>query len=214
MPYNVDVMLKKALCNLVMRIVCRHDGDKINTVLARGLLVCHFAEIRIHAAGVRQVIRLSGRAVLIHAAGEAAADQLGGIVRIAPQRWNLPMYEPSPPPIIPNFSINNYSLHFTYQSLRPLPFPRSVMRSLHPRCSRLQSRPCCRTCGRLNAAQMVDPVLQLVIISLRETFCPVVYNLIADLETRTDDWFCGQRQTDCALFHIQFPCRSRSRNSC
>ena len=88
--YNVDVMLKKALCNLVLRIVCRHDGDSI-----------------------------------------------------APQRWNLPMYEPSPPPIIPNFSINNYSLHFTYQSLRPLPFPRSVMRSLHPRCSRLQSRPCC-----------------------------------------------------------------------
>ena len=79
--YNVDAMLEKALCDLVMRIVCRHDGDKINTVLTRGLLVCHFAEIRIHAAGVRQVIRLSGRAVLIHAAGEAAADQLGRIVQ-------------------------------------------------------------------------------------------------------------------------------------
>ena len=51
---------------------------------------------------------------------------------------------------------------------------------------------------------MVAPVLQLVIISLRETFCPVVYNLIADLETRTDDWFCGQRQTDCALFTYNF----------
>ena len=63
-----------------MRIVCRHDGDKINTVITRGLLVCHFVKIRIHAAGVRQVIRLSGRAVLIHAAGEAAADQLDLVV--------------------------------------------------------------------------------------------------------------------------------------
>ena len=54
------------------------------------------------------------------------------------------------------------------------------------------------------AAQMVDPVLQLVIVSLRETFCPVVHNLVVNLETRTDDWFCGQRQMDRALFAYNF----------
>ena len=51
---------------------------------------------------------------------------------------------------------------------------------------------------------MVDPVLQLVIISLRETLCPVVHNLVVNLETRTDDRFCGQRQTDCVLFTYNF----------
>ena len=84
-------------------------------------------------AGIEQIVCTGGQPLTSSAESSS----------IAPQRWNLPMYEPSPPPIIPNFSINNYSLHFTYQSLRPLPFLRSVMRSLHPRCSRLQSRPCC-----------------------------------------------------------------------
>ena len=64
-----------------MRIVCRHDGDKINAVLTSGLLVCHLTEIRVHAVGIGQVIRLSGRAVLIHVAGKTAADKLGGIVQ-------------------------------------------------------------------------------------------------------------------------------------
>ena len=77
----MDPLLQKSLRRRIVETVGGTDHDKINTVLARGLLVCHFAEIRIHAAGVRQVIRLSGRAVLIHAAGEAAADQLGGIVQ-------------------------------------------------------------------------------------------------------------------------------------
>ena len=51
---------------------------------------------------------------------------------------------------------------------------------------------------------MVDPVLQLVIISLQETLCPVVHNLVVNLETRTDDRFCGQRQTDRVLFTYNF----------
>ena len=51
---------------------------------------------------------------------------------------------------------------------------------------------------------MVDPVLQLVIISLQEMLCPVVHNLVVNLETRTDDRFCGQWQMDRALFAYNF----------
>ena len=124
--YNVDVMLKKALCDFVMRIVCRHDGDKINTVLTRGLLICHFTEICIYAAGVGQMIRLSGRAVSVHTAGEAAADQLSGIVQ-----HSAPAVE------FADVRTKPAADHTKFQ------LPRSAMRSLHPRCSRLQSRPCC-----------------------------------------------------------------------
>ena len=97
------------------------------------------------------------------------------------------MYEPSPPPIIPNFSFRGLRCD---HCIRDAAGCKAVLVA--------------RTCGRLNAAQMVDPVLQLVIISLRETLCPVVHNLVVNLETRTDDRFCGQRQTDRALFTYNF----------
>ena len=93
------------------------------------------------------------------------------------------MYEPSPPPIIPNFSFRGLRCDHCIRD-----------------AADCKAGLVARTCSLLNAAQMVDPVLQLVIISLRETFCPVVHNLIADLATRTDDRFCGQRQTDRAIF--------------
>ena len=114
--YNVDVVLEKALCDLVMRIVCRHDGDKINTVLTCGLLICHFTEICIYAAGVGQMIRLSGRAVPVHAAGEAAADQLGGIVQ-----HSAPAVE------FADVRTKPAADHTKFQ------LPRSAMQSLHPR---------------------------------------------------------------------------------
>ena len=130
------------------------------------------------------MIRLSGRAVSIHTAGEAAADQLSGIVQHSAPSGGI-------------CRCMNQARRRSYQisasevcdAIIASAMPQAVKPSLLPGPA----------VGSM-AAQMVDPVLQLVIISLRETFCPVVYNLVVNLETRTDDRFCGQRQTDRALF--------------
>ena len=45
-------------------------------------------------AGIEQIVCTSGQPLTSSAESSS----------IAPQRWNLPMYEPSPPLIIPNFS--------------------------------------------------------------------------------------------------------------
>ena len=45
-------------------------------------------------AGIEQIVCTGGQPLTSSAESSS----------IAPQRWNLPMYEPSPPPIIPNFS--------------------------------------------------------------------------------------------------------------
>lgn len=82
--YNVDAMLEKALCNLVMRIVCRHDGDKINTVLTRGLLICQ-ARRRSYQISASEVCD----AIIASAMQQAAKPSLlpGPAVGSMPRRW-------------------------------------------------------------------------------------------------------------------------------
>ena len=82
--YNVDAMLEKALCNLVMRIACCHDGDKINTVLTRGLLICQ-ARRRSYQISASEVCD----AIIASAMQQAAKPSLlpGPAVGSMPRRW-------------------------------------------------------------------------------------------------------------------------------